>query len=158
MNCYLYSGSSKSETYKFTMHAFSMLVNSNCLDSFVKRLVLIYTAFGSEYINSLVKMAIQEIEEIMRNICCQDQESFTEPEDEKEDLGFTQDNKEDSALNPFLAYISQYIANHYTCQNSTMPQNKIYNPQWLQVLEKKWLPHIPFWTSLFRGIPITVTQ
>ena len=97
----IYSSSSKGETYKFMIYTFSILVNSNRLDSFVKRLVLIYTAFCSDYIDSSVKTVFREIEEIIENICCQDQEIFAEPKDEKEDLSFTQE-KEDSTVNPFF--------------------------------------------------------
>lgn len=53
--------------------------------------------------------------------------------------------------NPFLNLMNKKLSDVYKCQKKDHPLNPLYNCHWVTTLERKWLPHTSFWTTLFRG-------
>ncbi len=57
-----------------------------------------------------------------------------------------------SAQKPFLPYLCQQMKiNSKVCKSETGELNSLYQPQWIVLMKKMWLPLTPFWTSMLRG-------
>ena len=53
---------------------------------------------------------------------------------------------------PFLPYINARLEKGVNiCCIESLPVNKLYQPKFREVMEKKWIGLIPFWGSILRG-------
>ena len=115
-----------------------------------------YTVFDSKYLDSEVKSSIELLEDLFQGLGKHDNEENAIDGEEADDeiYDITTDSQEDNLSpteNPFLNLMNEKLSDVYVCQESVHPLNPLYNCHWVVTLEGKWLPHIPFWTSLFRG-------
>ena len=139
------------------MYSFSLLVNSFDLDTFITRLRHTYTVFSSQRIDSVVASSIKQLENLFQELGTQaelnevDNSQVDSSQDEDNDI----DNSDVSSSckeNPFLIHITaKLIGIHTSPLSQEYPVNPLYSSNWVDILESKWLPHTPLWTSLLRG-------
>lgn len=136
------------------MYSFSLLVNSFDLDTFLNRLKLTYTVFKSQGMDSDVAASIEKLQNLFEILGVTDDANdvdFVEPVGDEEDI--IDESDEFCASNPFLYYIKDKLSDAHLCSdNQNCAINSLYNPHWTNILESKWLPHTPLWTSLLRGM------
>ena len=128
------------------MFTFALLVNSASLDRILKVLKYSYILFCSSHVDDQIEAACNSLEEMFQTLGQTDNyENETEDEDD-----ITEIEDIHSVTKPFLSYIQQKLKIFHTCQSSST-SNLLYQQKWKDILEKKWLPFIPIWTSILRG-------
>ena len=142
------------------MFCFSLLVNASNLETVIDNLRSCYTIFCSKYTDENVILAYKYMkhefqklgEENVQDgaVVIDDDKSGNE---EKEEQAETEEEMiVASNKKPFLPYINARLEKCVNiCCNESLPVNKLYQPKFREVMEKKWIGLIPFWGSILRG-------
>lgn len=148
--------------YRFFMFTFSLLVNSWSLTNFINCLKLSYTVSCSRYIDEKVKASYQALEKKFTTL------GTAAPTDDELDLGTDEnddnqsttlasvdedeDNLKVTQEKPFKLYINKQMKNVYICTDKRKPENNLFTPKWIEILDQKWFAQTPFWSSILRGM------
>ena len=143
------------------MYCFSVLLNSTSIEIFLINLKRCALIFGSEYVNNEVQCAINELEDTFKKLGEVPQLIDSNIDNINEELAenileSTTNSEEamilSSCKKPFFAFFKQKLSSLKYCTDKTCPPNPIFQPKWIETMERKWLSMVPFWTNILRSV------
>ena len=152
--------------YTLAMYCFSLLINAKDIETVINHLRHIFTLFGSKNIgdevnasfkylqdevshisdNDELRKQVEQIEETsMEEIIIDEDDEETNQQDEEESIRAV-------SKMPFLPYILKRLQKcNMTCDDTSLPVNDYFQPGFKELLEKKWLGMLPFWSGIMLG-------
>lgn len=146
------------------MYSFSLLVNSNNIESVIEHLKHIFTVFGSPRVNEAIKKSLTYINDqlaqmnssgVSMTLHTHEEVNTVNSDDDESifDTDSSSANEEEVIINttkaPFLPYISKRLSKSVlVCNDETQPDNDYYQPRFREVIEDKW---IGIWSGIMYG-------
>ena len=147
------------------MFSFSLLANSFSLPYLDEVLRNIFKAFNSKAVTKEVRVSCNWLEKEMNVLSRVSSKNDVMAGMTTENVELTISNTESVATtaygddkdivvngdkNPFEVHLKK-VFDQVKLDNTGQSKNPLYNPQAIEILKKKWLPTVPFWTSLLLG-------
>lgn len=147
--------------YTFAMYCFGVLLNSSSLDNFLRNLQSCAIVFGSQFTNVEVYNEFLKLQHAFQTLGEQSQSVVTTHLTEGDEMA--NDNIEEvlseeemiltSSKKPFVPFFKAKLKGlQLSTDRSNSKQNPLYQKKWLELMEKKWLAMVPFWTCIIRGL------
>lgn len=143
------------------MFSFSLLVNAGDIEKVICHLKSIFIVFGHQYVSHHVQKALMylnsEIQQINNaSTYCPENKTIDEAEigDEQctADSFYDEQHVSTASKRPFLPYICKRLGDSIPiATNDNNIPNEYYKPTLRQVLEKKWLGMLLFWSEIMYG-------
>jgi hypothetical protein len=129
-------------------------------DEFVINLTRCAVVFNSPFIDYEVENAFDKIQKCFYKLGKQSKPDEHETDlhniEEIDDVVIEDGKSEEeiillSCQKPFSSYFMKKLSYIYYCNDSSYPVNPYYNREWMNMMEKRWLSTVPFWTRILQG-------